>query len=113
MRRLMPRFQPAVFDENLKLVHEVTQLANKKGCTSGQLAMAWILKSSKRDGLPEIIPIPGATTNERVIENSAVVDLTDAEFEEINAVLKKIPIAGERYPELYAHLSEGDTPLET
>ena len=113
LRKRFPRLHPDVFDENMKLVREITDIANKKGCKPGQLAIAWILKSSGRDGLPEIIPIPGATTDERVVENSVIVDLTDAEFEEINTVLKRNPIKGARYPEAFAHLAEGNTPLET
>ena len=112
IRLHMPRFQEDVFEENLKLVHEVTEIANKKGCTPGQLALAWILKSGGRDGLPVFVPIPGATTKERVDENSKVVDITDAEFEEVNAVLKKIQITGGRYPEGMAVMLFGDSPPE-
>ena len=109
----MPRFQPDVFGENLKLFDEVNAIANKKGCKPGQLAIAWILKGSSQGGMPELLPIPGATTEERVVENSKVIELTDAEFEEINATLRKIPIQGARYPEAIAHMAYRDTPPES
>ncbi|KAI9691889.1 MAG: Pyridoxine 4-dehydrogenase [Bathelium mastoideum] len=112
LRRRFPRFQPDVFDTNIKLVDEVVELAKKKGCKPGQLAVGWILKNSGRDGMPEIVPIPGATTEERVQENSKVVELTDTEFEEINAVISRIPIQGDRYPQQMQHMAFRDTPPE-
>ena len=49
--------------------------------------------------MPTIIPIPGATTVARVEENSKVVELTDSDMDEIDAILTKFEPAGERYPE--------------
>ncbi|ORY13773.1 NADP-dependent oxidoreductase domain-containing protein, partial [Clohesyomyces aquaticus] len=56
MLRLFPRFQPDVFDENLKLVTEVEKIASKKGCSNVQIAMGWVIAHSKKNGLPEILP---------------------------------------------------------
>jgi pyridoxine 4-dehydrogenase len=98
MRRRMPRFQPENFDTNLKLVTQVQELAKKKGVTPSQLAIAWVRWLSGRPGMPVIIPIPGASSPERVEENSKHVTLTDAEAEEINETLAKFEIVGTRYP---------------
>lgn len=97
LRRHMPRFQPDAFDINIKLAEQVEKLAANKGCTSSQLAIGWILALQRRPGMPTIIPIPGATTAERVRENSVVVDLSDDEMAEIDATLAKFEVQGGRY----------------
>lgn len=96
--RHFPRFQPGNFEINLQLVAQVEQMAQRKGCTSAQLAINWVRALQRRPGMPAIIPIPGATTAERVAENSLVIDLTDEEMAEIDATLAKFTTAGERYP---------------
>jgi pyridoxine 4-dehydrogenase len=96
--RFFPRFQPGTFDINLELVRKVEEIAQRKGCTPAQLAIAWVKALSRRPGMPTIIPIPGATTAERVEENSKQVDLSDQEMEDIDAILSKFETAGERYP---------------
>lgn len=92
-----PRFQPGNFEANLRLVEQVEEIAATKGCTPAQLAINWTRAVSKRPGLPTIIPIPGATTVERVDENCTLVDLTDEEMARIDAVLANFTTAGERY----------------
>ncbi|KAK2059274.1 aldo/keto reductase [Colletotrichum caudatum] len=99
MRRHMPRFQPDTFGINIKLVEQVEELARKKGVTPAQLAIGWTMALSRRPGMPEIIPIPGATTTERVNENAKFVDLTDEEMDEIDATLAKFEVVGGRYPD--------------
>ncbi|RDW61127.1 aldo/keto reductase family protein [Aspergillus mulundensis] len=98
MLRHYPRFQPDTFGINIQLVHKVEELAAKKGCTPAQFAINWVRSLSRKPGMPTIIPIPGATTVERVEENSKVVELTDAEMDEIDAILARFETAGERYP---------------
>ncbi|KAL4994504.1 NADP-dependent oxidoreductase domain-containing protein [Aspergillus recurvatus] len=98
MLRRYPRFQPDTFDINVQLVHKVEELAAKKGCTPAQFAINWVRCLSRRPGMPTIIPIPGATTVARVEENSKVVELSDIEMEEIDAILAKFEPAGGRYP---------------
>jgi len=97
--RHVPRFQPGNFEINLQLVDQVEKLAKQKGCTTPQLAISWIRNLSRRPGLPTIVPIPGATTAQRVAENSKEIDLTDDEMAEIDAILAKFEVSGERYPE--------------
>ena len=96
---MLPRFQPANFENNMKLVKRLEVLAEKKGCTSAQLAIAWIVNLSKREDMPTIIPIPGATTAERVIENARAgeIELSEEEMAEIDEVLKTCEVVGDRY----------------
>ncbi|KAK3398082.1 NADP-dependent oxidoreductase domain-containing protein [Sordaria brevicollis] len=93
-----PRFSEENFDINLQLARQVEEMAKKKGCTSAQLAISWTRCLTRRPGMPEIIPIPGATTVERVNENAVFVELTDQEMDEIDATLAKFEVKGERYP---------------
>ena len=106
-RHHMPRFQEDVFDKNMALVTELQKLAGKKGCSSAQLALAWVKQLSGTEGMPVIIPIPGATTQKRVIENTQDVTLSKADMEEINEILGKTEIHGARYGGPQAALAEG------
>ena len=60
-----PRFQKANVEMNVRLVEKVEEIANKKGYTPAQLAINWT-RSSRRPGIPIIIPVPGDTTVARV-----------------------------------------------
>lgn len=93
-----PRFQDDAMAHNLKLVDQVHEIARKKGCSSAQLALAWVRSISKRPNMPTIIPIPGATKPSRVQENSKPVELSDADLKELEAALEGFTIAGTRYP---------------
>ncbi|KAG7101608.1 Pyridoxal reductase like protein [Verticillium longisporum] len=97
-RRHFPRFQPENFSINLELAAQIERMAAKKGVTPAQLALGWCRALSRRPGMPTIIPIPGTTTAARVKENAKLVDLSDAEMEEIDATLAKFEVAGGRYP---------------
>jgi len=107
MRRRFPRFQPENFGKNVEMVTELEKLAKKKGCTPAQLALAWVKQLSGKKGMPVIIPIPGATTEKRVIENMKDVELNADDLSEIDAILKKSPVIGDRYGPPYAHLMNG------
>ncbi|KAH6656901.1 voltage-gated shaker-like K+ channel, subunit [Truncatella angustata] len=98
MTRQFPRFKPGNFEINVQLVHQVEDMAKKKGCTPAQLAINWTRALSSRPGMPTIIPIPGATTAARVDENSKEIEITDEELAQIDATLAKFTTAGERYP---------------
>jgi len=97
-RREYPRFQPDTFPINLQLVDRIQDLAAKRGCTAAQLAIGWTLALQRRPNMPTIIPIPGATTAERVKENAMVVELSDEEMVGIDEVLARFEVRGERYP---------------
>lgn len=98
IRRHFPRFSPDNFEHNITMAHRVKELAHKKGVTPGQFAIAWTRALSKRPGMPTIIPIPGATTADRVTENCKLVELTDDEMAVIDGILDKMDIKGARYP---------------
>ncbi|KAL0261152.1 hypothetical protein SLS55_004848 [Diplodia seriata] len=97
-RRISPRFQPDVFDENIKLADEVDKIAKNKGATLGQVGLAWVKQHSNKDGLPIVIPIPGATTDTRVKENVKEITLSDKDMADIDDILQRIEVKGGRYP---------------
>jgi len=106
-RRLMlPRFSEANFANNLKLVDHVTELANKKGCTPGQLALAWLLHQGSN-----IIPIPGTRQIKNLEENwcALKVDFTEEELKEIREVAEKAEVKGDRYDDSHVGLVYADT----
>jgi pyridoxine 4-dehydrogenase len=107
MRRHFPRFSPENFPNNLELVHKVEAIAKKKGCTTSQIAIAWVRQLSNQPGMPLFIPIPGATIAERVKENFTIVELSSGDLKEINEVLAGFTTAGERYPKHSMHLVDG------
>ncbi|KAI8936423.1 hypothetical protein NX059_006831 [Plenodomus lindquistii] len=95
----MPRFQPEVFDENIKLLHAVEDIAKAKNATPAQIALGWVLAQSGTKGMPIIIPIPGATTSERIEENMKPAKLNDEDMKTLNEILKKFAPIGGRYHE--------------
>jgi pyridoxine 4-dehydrogenase len=105
-RKHMPKFQDDVMAGNMKVTHEVEKLAQKKGVTNAQIAIGWVRSLSGRNGMPIIIPIPGASTEQRVLENSKEVDLTEEEMLEIESILKENKVIGARNGGPAAALSE-------
>jgi aryl-alcohol dehydrogenase-like predicted oxidoreductase len=95
-RRFSPRFQGENFNKNLQLVDKIGALAKSKGCTTAQLALAWVLAQGD-----EIFPIPGTKRTKYLEENVGAlnVSLTKKELEEIEAIAPKGAAAGMRYPE--------------
>mgnify|MGYP003650629757 FL=1 len=71
MRRFDPRWQPGNFEKNLDAVRQLGELAQTKGITVSQLALAWLLAQGD-----DIVPIPGTRRIERLEENLAAADLT-------------------------------------
>ncbi|CAK4031663.1 Hypothetical predicted protein [Lecanosticta acicola] len=110
MRSHLPRFQPENFDKNLEMVRQVEALAKKKNATPGQVALAWVRAQSNKPGMPLLIPIPGASSAERVRENCTEIELSENDIKEIDSIVASVDIAGERYPEAQAALSFGDSP---
>lgn len=95
-----PRFQQENFEKNVQLVNKVEEIAQQKGCTPAQLAINWTIALS-RSSKATIIPIPGATTVSRVEENSRIIDITDEEMAQIDAILTGFKPAGERWPTIF------------
>lgn len=98
-RKTLPKFQPAVFAKNLELVAKLQEVAEKKGCSPAQLALAWVKQLNGKPGLPQIVPIPGATTEKRIVENTQAVELTKVELEEVDSIVKSVEVVGNRYSE--------------
>jgi aryl-alcohol dehydrogenase-like predicted oxidoreductase len=94
-RRANPRFQGENLDANLRLVEVLRGIAVEKGCTPGQLALAWLLSQG-----PDIIPIPGTRRIQYLEENvaAAAVLLTTEDTQRISAAMPAGAAAGERYP---------------
>lgn len=107
MRRHYPRFQPEYLDENLKLCKAVEVIAKRNSVTLAQVALAWVRGMSSKNGLPEIIPIPGSTTEARVLENSQDVRLTEEDMKDLDTILSKFEVKGARYGGPAAKLMEG------
>ena len=93
-RRNNPRFQGENLAHNLALVDAVNALAQQRGCTPAQLALAWLL--SRGD---QIVPIPGTRSSARLDENAAAaaITLTPEELRRIDATLQQQPVSGARY----------------
>ena len=94
-RRLSPRFQGENFMKNLELVERIKAIAERKGITPGQLALAWVLAQGN-----DIVPIPGTKRRNYLEENTAAVKvvISEAEKAEIAEALPKGAASGERYP---------------
>ncbi len=93
-RRNMPRFQGENFQRNLDLVRRVQEMAEEKGCTPSQLALAWVLVQGT-----DIVPIPGTKRRSYLEENVRAVGvvLTPADLARIDEVAPRGIAAGDRY----------------
>ncbi|HEV7734089.1 MAG TPA: aldo/keto reductase [Candidatus Binatia bacterium] len=93
-RQNHPRFQRENFDANMKLVDAVKELAATKGCTPGQLAIAWLLRQGD-----DIVPIPGTKRRTYLRENLGAADVTLSD-DEVRWLDERLPVgavAGDRY----------------
>ncbi len=95
-RNSVPRFSPEARKANMVLVHLVQSVAERKGVTPSQVALAWLLAQK-----PWIVPIPGTTKLERVDENlgAVKVELTESDLREIDETASKLKLEGDRLPE--------------
>ena len=96
-RRMSPRFAEQALASNLRLVEQVKQLAAEKGCTAGQLALAWVAAQGD-----DVVPIPGTKRRTYLEENAAAteVDLTDEELATLTAAVPVDAVTGDRYPDM-------------
>jgi aryl-alcohol dehydrogenase-like predicted oxidoreductase len=95
-RRRHPRFAADNLGHNVELVHRIEAIAERKRCTPGQLALAWLLAQG-----PDVIPIPGTKRKERLEENlgALAVQLSESDIGEISDAIPAGSAAGTRYPE--------------
>jgi len=93
-RKNHPRFQGENFQKNLDLVKEVEKLAKEKGCTTAQLALAWVLAQGE-----DIVPIPGTKHVKYLDQNIGALDveLSEEDLKRLDAILPPGAAAGERY----------------
>lgn len=96
IRSSLPRFQGDAREANQRLVDALGAIATRKGGTSAQVALAWLLAVK-----PWIVPIPGTSKLHRLQENIGASDfnLTPEDLSEISNLLASIPVIGERYTE--------------
>ena len=94
IRRTMPRFEPANYAANLKLLPAYQAIATEAGCTPAQLALSWLLHRGDH-----IIPIPGTTSLAHLAEDLAAVDvkLSLAIMTKLDTLINEKTVTGERY----------------
>ncbi|MDB4966698.1 MAG: aldo/keto reductase [Myxococcales bacterium] len=102
IRNVVPRFTPEARRANQALVDLLGQVAARKKSTPAQIALAWLLAQK-----PWIVPIPGTTKLNRLLENigAADVELTRDDLREIDSAASKIEVRGARYPESLERLT--------
>jgi aryl-alcohol dehydrogenase-like predicted oxidoreductase len=95
-RNLVPRFSPEARKANMVLVDLVKTVAERKGATPAQVALAWLLAQK-----PWIAPIPGTTKLHRLQENigSVNVELTEDDLKQIDEAASRLKLEGARLPE--------------
>src|SRR3954465_5484826 len=95
-RKFHPRFQGENFEKNIALVHEVEAMAKDKGCTTAQLALAWVLAKGE-----DVVPIPGTKHRKYLDENIGALEvrLTPEDLKRLDDILPPGAAAGERYHE--------------
>jgi len=94
-RRMNPRFQGENFDANAALVRTIEEIAEGKGVTAAQVALAWVLAQGD-----DIVPIPGTKRRKYLEQNIAAAELhlTPEERETLDGVFAQGAAAGTRYP---------------
>ena len=96
IRALIPRFEPEALQHNQPVVELLASVAQRKGATTAQIALAWLLAQK-----PWIVPIPGTRKTHRLEENIAAADveLSADELDEIEKAASTLLFEGGRYPE--------------
>jgi Predicted oxidoreductases (related to aryl-alcohol dehydrogenases) len=102
-RNTSPRFTPEARAANQAVVDLLRKIADQKGGTPAQVALAWLLAQK-----PWIVPIPGTTKIHRLEENLGAVNIqvTADDLQEINSAAAKIEVQGARLPEVVLKMSE-------
>lgn len=92
-----PRFQGDALTTNLALVDNVRAIAEEKGVSPGQVALAWVLAQG-----PDVVPIPGTKRQRYLEENvgAATVELTDDDLVALEKAVPRDAVAGDRYGDM-------------
>jgi aryl-alcohol dehydrogenase-like predicted oxidoreductase len=103
IRSTIPRFTPEALQHNQAMVDLLANIAQRKGATTGQIALAWLLAQK-----PWIVPIPGTRKLHRLEENlgAADVELSADELAEIEDAAAKIQVEGGRYAEAAERMTD-------
>jgi aryl-alcohol dehydrogenase-like predicted oxidoreductase len=101
-RRRNPRFQGEAFEQNLRLVDRVREVADEKGVTATQLALAWVMAQSGRAGNPAVVPTPGTKRVAYLEENAAAADvaLDEGDLRRLDEAAPVGAAVGDRYPDM-------------
>ncbi|XP_077253060.1 putative aldo-keto reductase 2 [Tasmannia lanceolata] len=96
LRKITPKFQGSNLEYNARMFERLEEMAKRKGCSPGQMALAWVHHQGK-----DVSPIPGTTKIENFNSNraAAFIKLTPEEMEELDAISGKGATMGDRYPE--------------
>ncbi|KAF7151255.1 hypothetical protein RHSIM_Rhsim02G0070700 [Rhododendron simsii] len=106
-RKFLPRFQPENLEHNKTMFERVNEMAAKKGCTPGQLALAWVHHQGN-----DVCPIPGTTKVENFNQNIGAlsVKLTPEDMAELESIASANAVKGDRYGSPISTWMNSDTP---
>ena len=109
LRAATPRFSPENLAHNMQLVDLIKTWAVRKRATPAQIALAWLMAQK-----PWIVPIPGTTVMQHMVENAGAADVrfTPAELRELNSTVRAIEIRGQRLPDAVLVFSGVEAPLK-
>jgi len=95
IRRHQPRFQGAHAEHNARIAAGVRKLAQRKGCSAAQIALAWVLAQGD-----DIVAIPGMKTRAHLTDNRGALEiqLTRTERDGLRALVDEVGVSGDRYP---------------
>jgi len=109
-----PRFEPAAFAHNAKLLVPYAQIAKRVDCSMAQLALAWLLAQQDSAGQQTIVPIPGTKHIEYMQENSeaSMVHLDAKTVAELDELINEHTIMGQRYTDSLMASSDAERDRE-
>jgi aryl-alcohol dehydrogenase-like predicted oxidoreductase len=109
LRAATPRFSPENLAHNMQLVDLIKTWAARKQATPAQIAVAWLMAQK-----PWIVPIPGTTVMQHMVENigAAGIRFTPAEISELNSAVRAIEVKGQRLPDAVLVFSGVEAPMK-
>ena len=109
LRAATPRFSPENLAHNMQLVDLIKTWAVRKQATPAQIAVAWLMAQK-----PWIVPIPGTTVMQHMVENSAAAGIrfTPSEISELNSAVRAIEVKGQRLPDAVLAFSGVEAPMK-
>jgi aryl-alcohol dehydrogenase-like predicted oxidoreductase len=109
LRAATPRFAPENLAHNMQLVDLIKSWALRKRATAAQIALAWLMAQK-----PWIVPIPGTTVMQHMLENSGAdgIHFTPSEISELNSAVRAIEVKGQRLPDSVLVFSGVEAPMK-